>query len=349
MVTARTFDYQSYLPGMRILCNWMGLPQAVYARHFHQIHALRLIQSDLAITDNATAMVGALRVNWAWQIPYIYRAKYIESQMRLLQAPDNTDRYERIYGLEQKVLASAAHVLATTQEIADALSGRVAGVSEKLSIVPNFVETDLFRPLTSEDKRYDLVYVGRMSAEKNLDALLQAVQQTGVSIAMIGGQGNERTALQAKFGDLDGRIHWVGHVNNTALPSYLNRARALILCSLSEGHPRALIEGMACGLPVIGTKVSGIQNVIQHGETGYLCDTDARSIAAAIQTVLEQPLTMEKLGANARQFTIEKYSLQNIAGQIYECVLEAAVRNPLDSRVARGADYFRRKLSPSSW
>ncbi len=233
-------DYQSDLPGIRILCNWMELPEKTYAHRFHQLHAWRLLQSHLAITNDSSAITEALRLNWAWKIPFIYRVGYIWSPLHLVQHPGDREGYERIYQLEQRALNQAAHISASTEDIGLELSQRVASVGNKLSVIPHYVDTELFRPIPSEAKQYDLIYVGRMVIEKNLHAILEAVEKTGLTIAMAG-QGNLTAELKEKFINLEDRICWLGNIDNPRLPIYMNRARAYVLCSFTEGHPRALI------------------------------------------------------------------------------------------------------------
>ncbi len=133
-----------------------------------------------------------------------------------------------------------------------------------------------------------LIFVGRIAPEKNLSALLEAIQPLQVRLVLIG-EGKIRPELQRRFPSLNGRISWEGNVPNSELPEYLNRAGLFILPSLYEGHPKALIEAMACGLPVIGADSPGIRELIRHGETGYLCGTEPESIRKAIQDLLDQP------------------------------------------------------------
>ena len=89
---------------------------------------------------------------------------------------------------------------------------------------------------------------------------------------------------------------------------------------------------MATGLPIIGTEVMGIASTIEHEKTGYLCGTDADSIAEAIQTVLAQPELMHKLGVAARQFAMENFSLDHIAQREYELYHEVLERNQFARR-----------------
>ena len=75
----------------------------------------------------------------------------------------------------------------------------------------------------------------------------------------------------------------LGNVLHRLLPEILNSGALVILPSHYEGYPKTVLEAMACGLPVIGTDVRGIRELIRHGVTGWLCGTDSASIRAAIQ------------------------------------------------------------------
>ena len=88
--------------------------------------------------------------------------------------------------MEQSGLSGAAHVIPPTQQIAEQMIRIVPDTASRLTVIPNFVDTEMFRPMPQE-KLYDLVYVGRLSIPKNLYALLEAVEQLDVNIAMIGG------------------------------------------------------------------------------------------------------------------------------------------------------------------
>ncbi len=345
------YAFRDQLPGMMILSNWMGLPAPIYERRAHLIHARRLLQSDVLITADSTGIVSALRANWAWRIPLVYRMDYHWSALSRATNPQATLMIDNIIGLEKKGIAAAAQVLASAPEIAEYVVQQAPASAGKVSILPNHVDTEIFRRISAE-KRYDLVYIGRLEAVKNLDALLSAVQRLGLSIALIGsgtarGDGSfandEADRLQAKFGDLDGRIHWLGRIRNDELPVYINQAKVFILCSFTEGHPRALIEAMACAMPVIGSRVPGIQSVLQHGVTGYLCDTDADSIASAIKTVMAQPGLMRRMGENARKFAVENYSLPMLAQREYELLVDVARRHPVDGAARRLAHYVLRR------
>ena len=344
------FAYQSQLPGMRILCNWLGLPPKAYARRLHQLHAPRLLQCDVVETADSSAIVTALRIAWAWQIPLVYRFTFILSKLRRSTAPDDTELIADFENMERRGMAAARLVIGPTRQTLADMAALCPPARAETTILPSAVDTDKFRPMP-ESKRYDLIYVGRLTRVKNLAALLEAVQRLDVSIAVIGGelphrQGgafDDEAALKARFGDLDGRIDWLGRMKQAELPRYFNRARAFVLCSHSEGSPRSLIEAMACGLPVICSDVPEMKYVVQHKVNGYLCDTDSDSIACAIKTVLASPDMMQTMGANARQYALEQFSLPMLAQREFELLRGVAQRYPVASAPKRLAQYLFRR------
>ena len=345
-------EFSSRLPGMRILVNSYGLPEKTYKTRIHQIHAPSLLQSDVVLSDRSGAMIEACAISWAWQIPLIHRVGYILSNSTRMYHPDKPEFAKRVEGLERKTWNRASHIIATTTDIAEHIIAQAPTAKDRFSIIPNYVDTDNFRTLSTA-KRYDLVYVGRITPEKNLEALLTAVQRIGLTIAIIGsgtilGNGTtdetEHSRLLSIFGDLDGRIHWLGRIKNEELPAYISQAKLFVLCSFSEGASRSLVEAMSCGVPCIGTNVHGTRTVLQHEVTGYLCDTDADSIGAAIETVLAQPDLMRKMGDNARKYALENYSFTKIMQRKYDLLHDIARRQPVDSAPRRIANYlFRRR------
>ena len=71
--------------------------------------------------------------------------------------------------------------------------------------------------------------------------------------------------------------------------STLTKSTIFVLPSFYEGHPKALLEAMSCGAPVLGADSPGIRELIRHGNTGYLCGTDLRSIRVALEELLSSP------------------------------------------------------------
>jgi len=93
--------------------------------------------------------------------------------------------------------------------------------------------------------------------------------------------------------------------------------------SLHEGSPpKSLLEAMSCGLPVICSNVPGIDGLIQHQETGWLCGTAPKEIREAIRTVLSDKQLREHMGRNARSVIVEHYSLNVTAPRETDVIKE---------------------------
>ena len=345
-------DVPALVGDIRVHYNQLRLPQKTYRRRIHQLHARTLLQSQLLATHNTHAMLATMRAHWAWRLPFVMRMGYSWSESAR-EWPGSSGAYiQDALKYERQAFSDAVQIIATNNHLAEIAHELTSGSAEKVSVIPRFVDCDLFRPLPLQ-KRYDLIYIGRLAGVKNLEATLEAVKRAGATIAIIGsGTPNidrqsidnvYENRLQARFGNMNGRAHWLGLVPNEDLPRYINQAKALVLCSLSEGHGRSMIEALACGVPVIGSKVGGIQSVLRHGETGYLCETDADSITAAIESVLSQPRLLEEMGTNARQYALDTFSLPAVARQEYELLLDVARRNPVESAAKRIAQYILRK------
>lgn len=344
-------DFAPPSPNIRLLCNSLDLPYRTFVRRAHQAHALPILRSDVIRTTNVHGMRPALRAHWAWATPLVCRNEYFWSAGLETRPEVLPSLLQEAYDYERHIFTKASHIMVASEFQAQEVLRRAPSAAGKITSIPLYVDCELFQPLDCE-KRYDLIFVGFLIRIKNLEAMLEAVERTGASIAIVGGvsvdesgnpiQPEVEARLKARFGESE-HIHWLGKMPNEDLPAYINQAKALILCSFSEGLPRAMLEALACGVPVIGSKVGGIQSTIRHGETGWLCDTDADSIAHAIETVLSQPGKLKEMGANARKFALENFSLPAVARQEYELLLNVARRNPVDSIAKRVANYVMRR------
>jgi glycosyltransferase involved in cell wall biosynthesis len=184
--------------------------------------------------------------------------------------------------------------------------------NSKVAVIPNYVLTDLFRPDPDVTPRPGRIYfVGRLHPEKNLLALLNAVDGLDVELEFIG-DGPQAEVLRTAARERGVDARFLGNRAHAELPRHFNAAEIVILPSLYEGHPKVLLEAMACGRPVIGTDVVGIRELIRHGENGYLCGTSPEEIRSAIRTLLADQALRERIGRRARDFVVERFSLDSV-------------------------------------
>lgn len=178
-------------------------------------------------------------------------------------------------------------------------------------VIPNGIDLELFKQIkkTDKNKKTELLFVGRFHPEKNLLNLLKAMKDVpDIKLKIIGSGQQEKDliTLKSKY-DLDVEI--MSNVPNFELPNIYTTADIYIQPSLYEGNPKTILEAMSCGLPVIATNVSGINDVISHLENGFLCGIYPKSIKNAILELKNNDSLKIKIGSNARKYTEKEYDL----------------------------------------
>jgi glycosyltransferase involved in cell wall biosynthesis len=127
---------------------------------------------------------------------------------------------------------------------------------------------------------------------------------------------------------LEKNVVFKGLVLHDEMPRLIGTTSICVLPSLKEGMPYALLEAMACGKPVIGSNIHGINDVISHGDNGILVPPrNPEALADAILTLMADRDLRRKLGHNARQLMVEKYSWAEISARIEGIYREAMARS----------------------
>lgn len=307
---AGDLDYCTQTGEIEILCNRKGRSPQRYESWLRILFAKTLAFTSAIKTNQLEGGEVALSAARFWRKPLWARGGYMWSEFLIREHGLESSQAQTALAVESQVFQAANAITLTTPMMQADLLERFPQLANRIRIIPNFVETDRFKPIPLE-KQVDLIFIGRLHPQKNVESLLHAIENTSTTLWIIG-TGPLEADLKARFGDVGGRVCWWGNVPHQELPHYLNQARAFILPSHYEGHPKTLIEAMACGLPVIGAESSGIQEVIQHQQTGWLCLTTPQGIQEAIQTVLGQPMLQIALGHAARQYALDHYALDRI-------------------------------------
>ena len=293
-------------------------------------HRYVLRDSDVIKTNQIAAAPLALFAKTAFGKKVITRCGYLWTYMAEKENR-SAEHVSRVYDLERRAFREADLGVVTTSEIRDMIIDRHQVEADKLRVIPNFVNTDIFKPLPKVEKEPGLIcFVGKFEHQKNLLALLDAVSIANrskppysIRLCLIG-EGSLEAELRRKVKELDLIAEFHPRLPNYQLPKILNRAEAFVLVSNFEGHPKTSLEAMACELPLIGTNVTGIKEEVTHEKTGFLCNTSPESIAQGIQIVMSNPALREQLGRAARANVVAEYSLDRIVElelDVYESVL----------------------------
>lgn len=307
-------EYGGRLPGLRILDNRWRLPSRLYESMLPWLHGAWLRGSDVIKTNQTNGAEVARRAARLWRRPLVARCGYMWSEFARRQLGETSRTARQARQLEERVFADAARIVVTTPAMRDDVARRVPAAAARTVVIPNYVDTTRFRPPTGPRAEGEIVFVGRLAPQKNVAALLEAIQPLDCRLTVVG-DGELRAELQARFAELGSRVSWRGRVANETLPDLLAGATLFVLPSHYEGHPKALLEAMASGLAVVGANTPGVREVVRHGETGWLCGTDPASLRAAIRELLGRPDLREALGRGARRYVETHCSLERVARQ----------------------------------
>jgi glycosyltransferase involved in cell wall biosynthesis len=187
------------------------------------------------------------------------------------------------------------------------------GLSITPSVIGNYVDVDLFSPRENVVKQDRLIFIGRLTKQKNLIAGIIACASVGVGLDIVG-DGPDKEMLQTLAQELHADVRWMGTFPNDDLPELMSSYRYFFIPSLWEGMPKALLEAMAVGLVCIGNNSSGINEIIQDGVTGFLSSgPDAGSLEYALSRAL--CCDAAAVTVTARAFICENFSLQAVASR----------------------------------
>lgn len=208
----------------------------------------------------------------------------------------------------------AALNLCTSTAMVKALSDR--GI-ERTNLWQRGVDTEMFQPgLASRDMRSRLsqgnpdspllLYVGRLSAEKEIDRIKPVLEAIPNAHLALVGDGPHRQALEKHFADTP--THFVGYLQGKELGAAFASADAFVFPSRTETLGLVLLEAMAAGCPVVAARSGGIPDIVEDGVNGYLFDpADEQGAIAATQRLLANADEREALRHHARQ-EAEKWS-----------------------------------------
>lgn len=182
-------------------------------------------------------------------------------------------------------------------------------------------------PLPRAEGSLRLIFVGRLSPEKRLDDLLEALSLHRDPVLSVAGDGPERERLErlaARLG-VAKRVTWLGYVPwGASLFELLRHHDILVLPSATEGLPLVLIEAMSQGVPVIATRVGGIAELVEHGENGLLVPPRAPDrLSEELARVASDPSLLARLARGALA-TAMKHSVERQLGPLLQKVAELA-------------------------
>jgi D-inositol-3-phosphate glycosyltransferase len=308
--------------------------------------------------------LAARNLRHAWGVP-IVQMFHTLGQMKnsVASSPEEWEPVRRIVG-EVEVMSLADLLVAATPLERAQMVWLYGADAAKIAVVPCGVDLDLFRPIPREEARRVLglpptrrivLFVGRIEPLKGIDTLLRAMAlvapeiphwQENLSLVIIGGApgaGADKVSaelarlerLRADLG-IEDLVTFQGAQDQDMLVYYYSAAEMVVMPSHYESFGMVALEAMACGTPVVASKVGGLAFSVQDGQTGFLVpDRDAEALAARIRLVLSDDELRRQLGWQAAHWA-GRYGWHVIANQIVDLYEQVQPVGELVARASSG-------------
>jgi len=310
---ARDKTYEEEIAPIKVFPKPPGIPAKLYSFLMPFIHWRTLKKVDIFKTNQMNGAWAAVLAKLLFKKKLVVRCGY-EWKITAIRSGVNRLKLALIHAIEWFCYRFADAVILTSEEMRRYVTDTFGISSEKITVIPNYVDTDLFRPMNIDKVPKRLIYVGRFAEEKNLLNLLKAIKDLPEIELVLVGNGPLESFLQGFARKHNINVVFKGRVPNEQLPLLLNTAEIFILPSFYEGNPKALLEAMACGILCIGTNVVGIREIIKDGYNGFLINgMESKNIIETIKRAFDIDDDMKKnILKNARTFVVRKFSVENI-------------------------------------
>jgi 1,2-diacylglycerol 3-alpha-glucosyltransferase len=218
-------------------------------------------------------------------------------------------------------------ILSPTQSLADTLKD--AGLKKPVDIIPNSIDTSFFKPAVDTKSKEkikanfgingkSLVYLGRVSYEKNIEQIVKAFGLTLKKMPnlklMIIGDGPERENLEklTEVLGIKNEVIFTGFLYGEDLVAALQANDVFLTASKSENMPLSVIEAMAAGMPIVSVKELGLAEIVKEHVNGFFTKTDdPGDMAQKIINIISDQDVMKKFSEASRTLSLE-YSKDNI-------------------------------------
>ncbi len=303
---------------LRVHYNRRHLHPRLYAGLLPALHRRVLKSADIYKTNQAYGAHIAYRCAISCRKPWVIRQGYGHYENRAKEHGEASSEARRALAYERRYLPAATASIFTTRGLADRSIARHRLAAEKSFVVPNYVVDENWSPPHPNGRRgtrLRLAFVGRLSEEKNLASLIDAIAGLPVSLTLFGdgelagdlGRQAVRNGIECDF---------AGRVGQESLPDRLTQSDVFVLPSLYEGHPKALVEAMAFGMPVLGADSPGIRELIDEGRTGILAPPSTTGLRAGLERLLAMPPQMlRSMASRAREWALGCFSVSAVAEQ----------------------------------
>lgn len=300
---------------------------------------------DLIHSHYWLSAVVARQLAPKWRVPTVQMFHTLGLVKREAMSEEPDPQGDDRIAIERRAVRESDALVAASEIEASELMQLYGADPERVCVLPCGVDTEVFRPMRQVDAREALgrdqcerlvLFVGRIEQIKGIDVLLDAMGELfrrrpdlrhEVCLVVVGGalDPNEDAPETEKLEELRRLVHehrmednvdFIGSVDQERLALWYDAADLCAVPSLTESFGLVALEAMACGTPVVATRVGGLQTVVEHGESGLLVPAgDHRALAGAIEQVLTDHRLRVHLAHGARS-RAERFTWSRVADGI---------------------------------
>ncbi len=234
---------------------------------------------------------------------------------------------------ERELVRDCHRIIAATEKGKEELVSYYGASPEKISVIACGVNLELFRHLDKEEARRNLgfngdniiLFVGRIDPLKGIDRLLMALRRLdtiqNLKLLVIGGDKDslpevERLQRLSQSLYIQDSVTFTGIVEQKELPLYYSAADVCVIPSYYESFGLVALESLACGTPIVATRVGGMESIINPGQNGYMVEDNAPlRLADRIAALLWQK-QVDKKSVDSIRASVDGFSWSNIAEAI---------------------------------
>ncbi len=302
--------------GMSLYGLFMFLGVLPVVRRIYQQWPFDIIDAHYVYPDG----LAAILLGRAFNCPVVVSARGTDINLY--------PRFRLIRPLIRQVLARADGLISVCRSLADVMIG-LGTDPRKVKVIPNGIDPLLFYPMPQQKARRKLgldeegkilLTVGSLIERKGIHLLIEALailQKQGelnFNTYIVGnGEERNRLAAQIKAAGLQEQTKLIGEIDNQELVMWYNAADLFFLGSSREGWPNVVSESLACGTPVVATKVDGIPDIVCSPDLGVIVERDVRSFVDALRGAFQRQWNRDRIYLHGQGRT-----WQNVATEVFE-------------------------------
>jgi glycosyltransferase involved in cell wall biosynthesis len=235
----------------------------------------------------------------------------------------------RVLAREELISAKAYDVILVNSLFSRESIMRSYGLNAKVCYLG--VDTSLFRPLSKTRERF-IVGVGAVLRFKGIELAIRSVallNDPQLTLAWVANSGDPEYAAEMRklAAALNVNLQLKMRVSDTELVDILNRAALMLYTPQLEPFGFAPLEANACATPVVAVAEGGVRETVKNNLNGLLVAPEPRSIAQAIEKLLNDPVLTRRLGEQAVEYVRSEWSVERSIDRLEACLLESVEKD----------------------